>query len=400
MRIAPLPGNEHHRLDDLYAYEILDTKPESDFDELVELAGNICKCPISLITLIDKERQWFKAKKGTEIPGSPRNVAICAHTILQDGIMVIEDTTKDERFYNNPSVTGSLGIRFYAGTPIFSSAGYKLGTLCIVDNKPRSLSAEEQRALVLLSNQVTRLLEIRKKNMAIRKRAEEIIKLKSNAVNKFIQDIENDKKMIAINLHEQFAQEIASSLMYVKMAASLQTDKGANYLQVAGKQLDDTLTAIRDLSYKITPLAVQCLHSEEVIKEYIKRIETTFPFSIETEFSNIADNIDPDILLTAIRMMEQWFKTLSNQSNVSKVSLYIGVEKELVLNIIDNGEVINFLVKEKQVLQHILCDSVYAMGGTINISVAGNKNLFTVSLPLQSATTPVRNLEPSPAQTL
>lgn len=170
MYTPPILINEHERLQDLYEYNILDTHAESDFDELVELASHICKCPISLIALLDKDRQWFKAKIGLEISDMPRDVAFCSYAILQDDVMVVEDTTKDERFCDNPTVIGFPNVRFYAGVPIISPAGHKLGTICIADRKPRVLLSEERRILKLLANQATKLLEIRKKNILIKEK--------------------------------------------------------------------------------------------------------------------------------------------------------------------------------------------------------------------------------------
>ena len=136
MLIAQLPTNENNRLRDLYSYDILDTPAETDFDELVELASQICKCPISLITLIDKDTQWLKSKKGIEKTQTPRDVAFCSHAILQDDVMVVENALEDERFHDNPLVTEDPNIRFYAGAPIVSPAGHKLGTVCIIDSEP------------------------------------------------------------------------------------------------------------------------------------------------------------------------------------------------------------------------------------------------------------------------
>ena len=163
MKIAPLPHNEALRLQDLYSYQLLDTPSESDFDELVELASRICNCPISLITLLDKDRQWFKAKKGINADGTSRDEAFCSHAILQDEVMIVKDATKDERFFDNPFVIGDPNVRFYAGAPIVSRSGHKLGTICLIDSKPKSFTKEEEALLQLLAKQASRLLEIHKK---------------------------------------------------------------------------------------------------------------------------------------------------------------------------------------------------------------------------------------------
>lgn len=158
------PDNEFERLNDLYKYDILDTPPEKDFELLVQIATEICGCPIAAITFIDKERQWFKAKAGDNVRETPRNISFCAHTIMKDEPMVVEDATKDVRFLNNPDVTGGLGIRFYAGVPIFSSQRRRLGSVCIIAKEPKTITDAQLAALKLISRHVTILLELRLHN--------------------------------------------------------------------------------------------------------------------------------------------------------------------------------------------------------------------------------------------
>lgn len=385
MYTPPILINEHERLQDLYEYNILDTHAESDFDELVELASHICKCPISLITLLDKDRQWFKAKIGLEISDMPRDVAFCSYAILQDDVMVIEDTTKDERFCDNPTVIGFPNVRFYAGVPIISPAGHKLGTICVADRRPRVLSSEERRILKLLANQATKLLEIRKKNILIKEKSEEIVRLKAKAISRYMQDTENEKKAIAVYLHEQFAQEIASSLMYLDMVKTEQADKQLEYIQAVEQQLINTLNNIRDLSYKITPLANQLLDTKELISEYVKSVEPTFPFKINLSLPGISNSSDRGILLTVIRMIELWLKVLNDQKSVTEVTIAVTLKPQLIIRIIDNGTAIDYAIKSREIFQHILCDKIYSYGGVIDISGNAEKNIFSITLPSQYA---------------
>jgi len=153
---------ESERLAALRRSRILDTRPEQGFDDLALLASQICGTPMALFTLVDEDRQWFKARIGISAPETPRGVSFCAHAIERSGLFVIPDTLQDRRFRDNPFVVGGPQIRFYAGAPLITPDGHALGTLCVADRTPRTLTPDQIEALVALKRQVEMQLELRR----------------------------------------------------------------------------------------------------------------------------------------------------------------------------------------------------------------------------------------------
>ena len=155
--------NEQERIKDLLSYEILDTSPDEELDELAEIASAICDTPISLITLIDQDRQWFKAIKGLDITETRREYSFCQYALNRPNeVLVVDDPIHDVRFKDNPFVVGEPYIRFYAGAPLKTPQGNVLGTLCVIDNKPREISESQKKALTLLAKKAMDFMNMRK----------------------------------------------------------------------------------------------------------------------------------------------------------------------------------------------------------------------------------------------
>jgi len=200
MILAVLPSNEKKRLSALKDLKIFNTGPEQNYDNITKLASFICKVPVSLITLIGKEKQWFKSKVGTDICEANRDISHCSHAILQpDELMEVKDMRKDERFADNPYTTGEPPIIFYAGMPLKAHNGTVVGTLCVMDTKPNSLDTVQKDALKALANQVENLFELRLKNLHLEKTRKKL-KTRNGQLKDFAGTVSHDMKMPLANI--------------------------------------------------------------------------------------------------------------------------------------------------------------------------------------------------------
>jgi two-component system, NtrC family, sensor kinase len=175
MQNPPQLPHETQRLDALARYQILDTEAEICFDDLTALAAQICGTPIALVSLVDRDRQWFKSRVGMAVVETPRDLAFCAHAIARpDELLLVPNALEDERFVDHPLVTSDPNIRFYAGAPLVTSDGHALGTLCAIDRRPRDLTPQQQEALKALGRQVISQLELRRSAQAIQERNQQL----------------------------------------------------------------------------------------------------------------------------------------------------------------------------------------------------------------------------------
>ncbi len=173
MPAPPLPAGEERRLAVLHDYDVLDAEPNPDLDEIALLASIICETPIALVSLVDRDRQRFTANIGLTIGSTRRDDAFCAYAILDpDRVTVVPDAVRDRRFAGNPLVTGDPHVRFYAGAPLVTPEGAPLGTLCVIDRKPRVLTPDQEQALRVLSRQVMAQLELRRHVAALERRVD------------------------------------------------------------------------------------------------------------------------------------------------------------------------------------------------------------------------------------
>ncbi len=246
---------EKQRLAALRRYDILDSETEQDFDEIVQLASNICEVPISLISLIDENRQWFKSKTGLESQETHRDQAFCAHAIGGDDVLIVPDATKDDRFVNNPLVTGYPSIRFYAGMPLKTPDGFNLGTLCVIDRKPGKLSKDQIFGLKTLAKQVVIQMELRLKvkELDVQKKAlQKLNKANSRLLSIIGHDLRSPLSML-------------TGLVHMSSDKKLTQEK----FQDVVRQLETNLFSTNDLLENLFEWAVQQFEERGIKNEKI-----------------------------------------------------------------------------------------------------------------------------------
>ena len=242
----PIPVDEEKRLEELLSYNILDTTPEKKFDDLVKLASQLCETPISLISLIDANRQWFKAKQGLEVNETSRELAFCAHAIMGDKPFIIQDATKDDRFANNELVTGTPNIRFYAGIPLKSPNGFNLGTLCVIDQKPRSLDDKQLFALQTLANQVISQMELATK-------AQELQEAFSSARKQKI-ELEKTIRELHRTQNQLIESEKMAGLSQFTAGIAHEINNPVNFISAGAQALQEIIQALIQILVKYEEL--------------------------------------------------------------------------------------------------------------------------------------------------
>ena len=224
-------GQEERRLAALHAYGLLDTPREDEFDEIVRVVSALCGTPISVINLIDRDRQWFKAEVGLGVSETPLPASICAHALLQPDLFVVPDTLRDERFSDNPLVTGNPHLRFYAGALLETPDGLPLGTICVLDYEPRELDENQKALLRLMARQIMKLFELRRLN-AQERSARERAERDARTIGSKLSDVAREAE-----LREQFIAVLGHDLR--NPLASIQA--GAHLVKRGKLELDEML---------------------------------------------------------------------------------------------------------------------------------------------------------------
>ncbi|WP_162052804.1 sensor histidine kinase [Pontibacter pamirensis] len=300
--MAIIEKQEVERLRALKAYNILDTPSEKEFDDITALAAHICNSPISLITLVTEERQWFKSKVGTEVCELPRSISFCQHTILQNNILEIEDTLQDERFRENILVTNPPHIRFYAGAQLITQKGYNLGSLCVLDTVPRQLTEIQRKALNTLARQVVASFELRLKKEQLEKeklqlkaanvKLEQFVRMVSHDLKEPIMNISTITEWLQDDLAAKDLNNMASNLLLIKDSAAAMEELVMGLLQYSMTQVKDLPKEEVDVQSLVKGLVAEHSGGPEM-KTHISPdlpVLTTEKVLLQQVFANLISN--------------------------------------------------------------------------------------------------------------
>lgn len=404
---AKIPDNETERLNALKKYQILDTDHESDFNDIVELASQICNTAISLISLVDEKRQWFKAKVGLEPDETSRDIAFCSHSILEQDIMIVPDASVDKRFFDNPLVKGYPKIKFYAGIPLKTPEGYNIGTLCVIDSNKKVLDEKQIFGLKILAKQIIDKLELKLKNrslhealIAYQRQGEEL-----SSVNDF------NTKLHTIISHD-LRSPIANLITLTSLLSEnlLSPEEYKSNLADLNKNLISTLEMLdKLLKWGLLKLGEGQINKELVNINTLLNNEIMFLEQFtKTKENSVFVEIEPELNLNSDSNMLQFiFRNLIQNANKFTLRGRIRIYSKFIPGFIeffveDNGKGIEsdlletLFVRKSQSRSYgtsgekgsglgllIVKEFVEKLGGTINAaSEPGKGSTFKFTLPI------------------
>lgn len=344
MKPAPIPENDEERIAALENYEIIDTAHEEEYDEITRLASAICQTPISLITFVDKSRQVFKAHFGFNADSNERLYGFCATAInTTEDCFIIPDTSKDDRFFDHPMVLGEPYIGFYAAVPLMNEEAYVLGTLCVMDRVPKTLSAYQLQSLKILGHQVIHMLELRKKN----KQLQGVIALRelNNSLSKSNKDLNDFAYLAAHDMQEPLRMISSFSDLLGKQYDGLFDEKATlyfNFIKDGAKRMSLMISDLLEYSKldgekKLTmPVDIDGL-LRNVIRDLNSRINYTHA-EINIPVFNITLNTNPNLLYRLLlNLINNALKFVSPDKNPN---INIGLferENHWEFSVTDNG---------------------------------------------------------------
>lgn len=332
---------EINRIQSSHDLNILDTPPEERFDRITKIAQIMFDVPIALVSLVDSDRQWFKSCAGLSVTETPRSMSFCSHAILNEDVMTVSDATQDERFANNPLVTGNPNIRFYAGKPIRHPDGKMLGTLCIIDTKPRVFSRADKSVLIDLANWV----ESEFKNTVLTNSLKETAKNLSITQNELLKQNENLTKLVQEKTNQLLKQDRLSTIGSMASRIAHDLRNPLSVIQMSSELLKMDLEKHMDDKMKL-----QCLSLQNAITEINRIIGDVLDFARTTDL-HLQTNSVSYILSNCI-------------SNII-------IPKDVSINLPNNDVQINCDARKLQaVFSNLITNSIQAINGIGHIKIS------------------------------
>lgn len=380
MKKAKLPFDEALRLSDLDAYEILDTANEKEFDDLVELLKQITQCNYVAISFIDTHRQWHKAQQGLPSDSHSRELSFCSHTILEKKVMIVPNALEDDRFHDNPLVTDDFRIRFYAGVPIVSANGRNIGTVCAFDSEFRQFTSEQERAIEIISGQVTKLLELRIRNRRAVRKAKELLEMERKTLEYTLQAQEEERRAFGVELHENFAQVIAACLLYMNLALESK-EPNRHMVLKARQELMELLQEMRRLSRTYNPITMPVVSLEEVVKEFLDQFNDG-KIQVQLNWQDKLVDLPNEVALILFRVMDGYLRLIRDSGRDGHVSIRISAQEDLSIDISDDVPYDNSLGSDFEIGLNAILSRIDILEGRYSLErEPGKPHCFKVKLP-------------------
>ncbi len=398
---APIPINDKERVQELHDMDILDTLEDDNFTDIVQLASKICQTPISLISLVDSSRQWFKAKIGVTDTETPRNISFCGHAILHDNdFFEVPDALKDIRFFDNPLVISDPNIRFYAGVQLTTKKGYNIGMLCVNDTKPNKLTPGQIFALKVLGNHVAKMLDLR----ITKKQSEEKSK-KIESQNEIL------RKMLSIIAHD-VRGPIGSLLNIFEMSEAKMIDEASKneLLKMSKAQVESILHLLNNLvGWGVANIENKVTNKvKSPLKDLVDQEISLLQLSATLKENTLSNLVNKDVVLPVENDMMQFIvrNLLTNANKFTskgKIVVYSdktedhytltfndtgkGMDEETIQTLLENNKIITtpgtHNEKGSGLGFKLIKEFVENVGGSINIvSELGKGTSISLNFPL------------------
>ncbi|MEE4243901.1 MAG: ATP-binding protein, partial [Kangiellaceae bacterium] len=347
---APKPDDEAQRIETLNEYDILDTLPEQEFDDLTEIAAAICGTNIALVSLVDRDRQWFKSKVGLDAEETHRDLAFCAHAILQKEVFVVEDASKDERFFDNPLVTQAPDIRFYAGVALRAYNGQPMGTLCVIDQQSQAFSDEKAKALQALGRQVESQLELRRHIDQLRATQGQLQKANlelqrfSQSRTQFLNHVSHELRT-PLNAILGFSRILNEQMPVTDDSAQDSPENYMNLIRVSAESLSDIVNHVLDIS-RLEAGKMSLDETDVILRELLDDIiNINHRRAVEKEIQlslNIDENVADCFSLDKTKLMQIVMNLIGNAIKFTPAGNSVTLQAtqhglKLMLEVIDTG---------------------------------------------------------------